>query len=186
MPAFSAAHGLDAGPTQRPRLAGAISGVLATVPAIAPLYAFGSLRVEAQILGLPEVMIFVAGWAVMSMAGAGYGSLFGRGANDRHVGWLLGMSFGFALWAAGAAMVLPLASDGKAAAGEAAIGLFLSLVLWGAALGIIHPLIHRPLHESLSTGAGRTEVGPSAAAFGRGAGRPRDIKPRSDEPPSPR
>ena len=53
---LSAAHGDDPGPTQRPLLAGAISGVLATIPAIAILYAFGSLAVEARILGLSELL----------------------------------------------------------------------------------------------------------------------------------
>lgn len=113
MAGFLSAHGYDPGPTQRPLIAGAISGVLATVPAIAILYAFGSLRVEAGILGLPQMLTVVAGWIVMAAAGAVYGRLFGRAANDRRGGWLFGMAFGFALWAGGAVMVLPLASGGK-------------------------------------------------------------------------
>ena len=36
MAGFLGAHGYDPGPTQRPLLAGAIVGLLATVPAIAP------------------------------------------------------------------------------------------------------------------------------------------------------
>jgi hypothetical protein len=63
-------------------------------------------------------------------------------------------------------MVLPLVSGGKTPAGEAAAGLFLSLVVWGAALGAVHPAIHRPLHESIESAAKRREVGPSAAASG--------------------
>ena len=74
------------------------------------------------------------------------------------------MAFGFALWAAGAVMVLPLASGGLAPAGHAAIGMFLSLAMWGAAVGAVHPFVHRPLHESLETGAKHKEVGPDAAA----------------------
>jgi hypothetical protein len=164
MAGFLSAHGYDPGPTQRPLLAGAISGVLATVPAIAILYAFGSLRVEARILGLSEMMTVAAGWLVMALAGAVYARLFGRAANEPRGGWLFGMAFGFALWAAGAVLVLPLLSGGMAPAGKAAIGVFLSLVAWGAALGAVHPFVHHPLHERLETAAKR--MGPSVGTSG--------------------
>jgi hypothetical protein len=162
MAGFLGAHGYDPGPTQRPLLAGVISGLLATIPAIAILWAFGSLEVEAMILGLSPVVTIAAGWPVMAVAGAAYGRLFGRAANERRGGWLFGMAFGFALWTAGAVLVLPLVSGGRAPAGEAAIGVFLSLVAWGAALGLAHPFIHRPLHERLETAA--REMGPHADA----------------------
>jgi hypothetical protein len=169
MAGFLSAHGFDPGPTQRPLVAGAISGVIASIPAIAILYAFGSLGVEARILGLSDVLTVAAGWPAMALAGAIYARLFGRAANSARGGWLFGMAFGFALWAAGAVMVLPLASGGKAPAGQAAIGVFLSLAAWGAVLGIIHPFVHRPLHESIETGSKREEVGPGAAATRRPA-----------------
>lgn len=175
MAGFLSAHGFDPGPTQRPLLAGAISGILATMPAIAILYAFGSLSIEARILGLSEALTLAAGAVVMAAAGAVYARLFGRAANYRRGGWLFGMTFGFALWAAGAVMVLPLASGGKAPAGEAAIGVFLSLVAWGAALGTVHPFVHRPLHESIESASRRAEVGPGAAASG--GPRPRQTVP---------
>ncbi len=161
MPGFLSAHGYDPGPTQRPLLAGAMSGVLATAPAVAILYGFGSLAVEARILGLSEPATVGAGWVAMAVAGALYGQVFGRAANERRGGWLFGMAFGFALWAAGAVMVLPIASGGQAPAGEAAIGVFLSLIAWGGALGVIHPIVHRPLHERLETAAKR--MGPDIA-----------------------
>lgn len=154
-PGILSAHGYDPGPTQRPLLAGALSGVLATIPAIALLYAFGSLQIEAQILGRSEYVTVAAGWVVMAVAGAIYGRAFGRAANDVRGGWLFGMAFGFAIWAAGAVMILPLVSDGRTPAGHSAIGVFLSLVLWGAALGVVHPFVHRPLHERLETAAKR-------------------------------
>jgi hypothetical protein len=182
MPAFLSAHGYEPGPTQRPLLAGAISGVIATAPAIAILVLFGSLRVEAQILGLSQLITIAAGCVVMAIAGALYGRIFGRAANDVHGGWLFGMAFGFAMWAAGAVLVLPLESGGKAPAGEAAIGLFLSLVAWGAALGIVHPFVHRPLHQSIETASQRTDVGPSAAASNGQTGPRRDLKPPREAP----
>jgi hypothetical protein len=167
MSSFLSAHGYDPGPTQRPLLAGGISGVIGTIPATALLYAFGSLAVEAEILGLAEWATVVAGCIVMAIAGAIYSRLFGRAANDGRGGWLFGMAFGFALWAAGAVMILPIASDGETPAGKAAIGVFLSFIAWGAATGAIHPFVHRPLHESLTTGAQRREVGPRAATSTR-------------------
>jgi hypothetical protein len=159
MAGFLSAHGYDPGPTQRPLLAGAISGVMATIPAIAILIAFGSLEVEARILGVSDLMAVGVGLPAMAAAGAIYARVFGRAANNRRGGWLFGMTFGFALWAAGAVMVLPLASGGMAPAGEAAIGVLLSLIAWGGALGAVHPYVHRPLHERLETAA--TRIGPS-------------------------
>jgi hypothetical protein len=181
MSTFLGAHGFDPGPTQRPLLAGAISGVIATIPAIAILRLFGSLAVEAAILGTSISATVAGGWVVMAIAGALYGRLFGRAANDVRGGWLFGMVFGFALWAAGAVMVLPIVSGGLAPAGTAAIGVFLSMVAWGAALGLVHPFVHRPLHESMETGARRKEVGPDAAADARNA-HSRKINPPQREP----
>jgi hypothetical protein len=166
MAGFLSAHGYDPGPTQRPLLAGAIGGLLATVPAVAMLFLFGSLQVEADILGLSAVATVGAGLPIMAAAGAVYARSFGRAANDPRGGWLFGMAFGFALWAAGAVMVLPLVSGGQAPAGVAAIGVFLSLLAWGAALGAMLPFVHRPMHESLDEASRRKEMGPSAATSG--------------------
>ena len=49
MAVFLSAHGYDPGPTQRPLLAGALSGVIATIPAIAILYLFGSCMLRSYI-----------------------------------------------------------------------------------------------------------------------------------------
>lgn len=163
MAGFLAAHGYSPGPTQRPLLAGAIAGILATAPAIALLYGFGALRVEAVILGLTRVQTLAFGWVVMGVAGAIYGQLFGRAANNVRGGWLFGMVFGFALWAAGAVMILPLASGGRSPAGAAAVGVAISMLAWGLTLGVIYPFIHRPLHERIEAGSKRKEVGPAAA-----------------------
>ena len=70
MASFLAAHGYDPGPTQRPLLAGGLSGVLATVPAIAVLHLFGSLEVEARILGTSIGVTLAAGSLLMAIAGA--------------------------------------------------------------------------------------------------------------------
>lgn len=171
MATFLSAHGYDPGPSQRPFLSGAISGVVATAPAIAVLLWFGSLRVEAEILGLSTLFTLCLGWAAMALAGALYARIFGRAANHVRGAWLFGMAFGFGLWAAGAVLVLPIAGGGRAAAGSAALGLAGAMLVWGVALGILVPFVHRPLHESLERGSKRAEVGPSAAA-----GKDRPIK----------
>jgi hypothetical protein len=172
MAGFLAAHGYDPGPSQRPLLAGAISGIIATAPAIAILYGFGSLEVEARILGISTLATLGAGWVAMAAAGAVYARLFGRAANFVRGGWLFGMAFGFALWAAGAVLILPIVSGGLAPAGKAAIGVALSMLGWGLATGLLVPFVHRPLHESLEAGARHKEVGPTALA-GKGQIDPR-------------
>ena len=161
---FLAAHGYDPGPSQRPLAAGALSGALATIPAIGVLVLFGSLRIEAEVLGTSTAVTLAVGCAVMAVAGAAYARFFGRAANAVRGGWLFGMSFGFALWAAGAVLVLPLLSGGRAPAGQAAVGVALSLIVWGLATGIFVPFVHRPLHESIEAASKRAAVGPDAAA----------------------
>lgn len=164
MAGFLAAHGYDPGPSQRPFLAGAISGLIGTIPAVGVLVAFGSLKVEAQILGMSRLLTIAVGCAVMAIAGAAYARIFGRAANSAKGGWLFGMSFGFALWSAGAVLVLPLVSGGRTPAGHAAAGVALSLLVWGFATGMLMPFVHRPLHEDLETASKRKELGPDAAS----------------------
>jgi hypothetical protein len=177
MAGFLSAHGYDPGPTQRPLLAGGISGILAAIPAVGVLYYFRSIFVEARILGLSVAMTLVCGFIAMAAAGAVYSRLFGRAANDRRGGWLFGMAFSFALWAAGAVFVLPIVSGGQIPAGPAALGLVLSLLVWGCALGLIVPLIHPYLHERLESVSGSRALGPQAAASNGNGPRQRQ-KPR--------
>lgn len=164
MAGFLAAHGYDPGPTQRPLTAGAISGVAAALPAVGVLWWFGSISVEAAILSLSLAATLGLGFVTMAVAGAVYGRIFGRAANDRRGGWLLGMAFGFALWSAGAVLVLPLWSGGRTPGGPAAVGVCLSLLVWGCALGVLMPIIHPYLHERLEHVSTKSEVGPDAAA----------------------
>jgi len=163
MARFLSAHGYDPGPTQRPLVAGALAGALASAPAVGLLLVTGALAVEARIVGTSLLGTIAIGVPVMAMAGAVYARLFGRPANDPRAGWLFGMAYGFVLWAAGAVLVLPLVSGGKAAAGTAALGVFLSLVVWGAALGALLPFLQRPLQEKLEAAAKRSRTGPTEA-----------------------
>ena len=164
MRGFLAAHGYNPGPTQRPLTAGAMAGLLATAPAIALLHLLGSLAVEARILGWSVIATIVAGGLVMAVAGALYARLLGRAGNDARGGWLFGMAFGFALWAAGAVFILPLFGNGQLPAGSAATGVFLSLVLWGGSLGTLLPFVHRRVHLSIDEPGIADKLGPSLAA----------------------
>jgi hypothetical protein len=142
------------------------------------LLAFGALQIEARILGLSAVETLGIGWVVMAAAGALYGRLFGRAANSTHSGWLLGMAFGFALWAGGAVLVLPIVSGGLAPAGGAALGVALAMLAWGFTIGILHPFVHRPLHESMEKASHHATVGPDAAAGKAKGQRQPDERPR--------
>lgn len=164
MATFLSVHGYDPGPSQRPLLSGAVSGILGTIPAIPILVVFGSLSVEAHILGLSPLVTLAIGCVIMSAAGATYARTFGRAANNVHGGWLFGMAFGFALWAAGAVLILPAISGGRAPAGQAALGVAASLLAWGLTTGLLVPFVHRPFHESLEKAARHTHLGPRAAA----------------------
>lgn len=164
MASFLAVQGYDPGPSQRPILSGAASGILATIPAVPILVFSGALQVESAILGLSTVMTLVIGCAAMAVAGAVYARTFGRAANNVHGGWLFGMAFGFGLWSAGAVLILPVVSGGRAPAGAAALGVAMSLLVWGLATGILIPLVHRPFHESLEKAARHSHLGPNAAA----------------------
>ena len=163
MASFLSSHGYDPGPSQRPLPAGLIAGLLATAPAVVLLHVFGSLDVEARILGISVAGTIAAGCVVMAIAGAVYARLFGRAANDPRGGWLFGMAFGFVLWTAGAVLILPIVSGGAAPAGDAALGVLLALVLWGAVLGALLPFVHRPLHKSIASESRRASIGPAGS-----------------------
>lgn len=150
MISFVRAHGYDPGPTQRPLVAGAIAGLLATVPASAPLTGFGSFAIAAdQVLRLPRAWTAVVIVAAFTLAGLIYGAFFRRAANDRRAGWLLGISYGFVLWIAAPVVALPLIRASAMAGGHAAIGFVLAFLIWGLGAGILFPNVHRPLQAGL-------------------------------------
>jgi hypothetical protein len=71
------AHGLDAGPTQRPLLAGAAAGAAAAVPAIAVLVPFGSVDALSQAAGASPVITSLACGALMTAAACAMAGCFG-------------------------------------------------------------------------------------------------------------
>jgi len=159
------AHGLDAGPTQRPLLSGAFAGMVATVPALAMLTGFQALDAPARAAGTSVFAAGIAYAGMMLLGGVLYGWLFQRAANDPRGGWLFGMAFGFVLWMLGPVPLLQWLPDQPILRGYPAAGLLLAQLLWGLTLGLVFPPVHRRLHVSLKsetqTASGCT--GPEAA-----------------------
>ena len=161
------AHGADPGPPQRPFIAGALTAALSAVPAGAVFAGFGSFEVMAeQVLHWPPwatAALLLAGFVA---AGLVYGGFFHRAANDRRTAWMLGVAFGFLLWIAAPLVVLPLLGSETMAAGRPALGFLASFLVWGLAVGLLFPSVHRPFQAGLSSdGGGR--FGPDVAALGR-------------------
>lgn len=160
------AHGLDAGPTQRPLLTGAIAGMIATIPALAILAGFRALDAPARAAGTSVFVASLAYVGLMLFGGLLYGWLFQRAANDLRGGWLFGMAYGFVLWMLGPVPLLQWLPDQPILRGYPAAGLLLAQLLWGLAAGVVFPFIHRYLHVGLEN---RSRVaplcpGPEAAA----------------------
>jgi hypothetical protein len=159
------AHGLDAGPTQRPLLTGAIAGVIATVPALAVLVTFQSLNEPARAAGTSVVSVGGIYVGLMLLGGVLYGWLFQRAANDLRGGWLFGMAYGFVLWMLGPVPLLQWLPEQPILRGYPAAGLLLAQLFWGLATGVMFPLINRHLHVSLGNRSRLASLcpGPEAA-----------------------
>lgn len=164
---FLRAHGMDPGPLQRPMLAGALSGLAGSVPALAVFVGLGALPpVAREVFGTSETVALSLMLGAFAAAGILYGRLFGRAANDRRGGWLFGASFGFLLWLIAPAVVLPAISASRMASGTAAAAFFACFVLWGLATGGLFPFVHKPLHARMDGRRRGRAVGPLAAVAG--------------------
>lgn len=146
---FLWAHGYQAGPTQRPRLAGVLSAAVAEVPTLAVLWATGALQPLLRAVGLDLPWGLALHLVLVLAAGAIYGQIFQRAANDRSGGWLFGLAFGFLGWAMGPVTALEWLSGVPVIVGEPAQGLFTAYLLWGLMLGLLFPRIHRLLQADL-------------------------------------
>lgn len=143
------AHGLDAGATQRPLTAGALSGLLADLLTLAVLHPFGSLDRLAAADQAPVVTVALLHVCAMTVAGAAYGLLFRRAANDPRGGWLFGMAYGYLLWQAVAVPLLQWLPQEALLQGPPALGLWVGQLLWGLLLGLGFRWVHRPLQSGL-------------------------------------
>ena len=143
------AHGLQAGPTQRPLYAGALAGILAEIPALAILQRYDVLDVLAGGHGGVEVRWAIMHALAMAIGGAGYGLIFQRAANDRKGGWLFGMAYGFLLWMVTAVPLLQWLPSQPLLRGIPLIALFVAHLVWGFSMGLCFPYVHAPLKASL-------------------------------------
>ena len=143
------AHGNAPGPTQRPILAGAVTGALAEIPAGLVLWWSDALTSIMQALLLNAGITLALHALAMIIAGAIYGRVFSRAANDPRAGWLFGISFGFLLWMIGPVTILQWTLGRPLALGVAAMGVLGAHLLYGLSLGLLFPWIHKSLQYEL-------------------------------------
>jgi hypothetical protein len=139
---YMRAHGNTAGPTQRPLLTGAISGLIAFVPYELILNYSGAREAIARGIGLNGWVSIGAGALVMIFAGVLYAAVFKRAANDARGGWLFGASYGFLLWIIAPITLWQLVTARPFIVGQAAMGLFGAHVIFGIVLGFVFPWVH--------------------------------------------
>ena len=146
---FLRAHGYEAGPTQRPRLAGALAGAIAELPTVAIMLATDAWQPLLRAVGLTVVSGFALHFGLVLLGGGLYGQIFQRAANDRNGGWLFGLAFGFLGWMAGPVTALEWLDGRAIITGTAAQGLFAAYLVWGLSVGMLFPYVHRPLEADL-------------------------------------
>jgi hypothetical protein len=144
---YMRAHGNTPGPTQRPTTAGGIAGAFAALPAVALLWLAGAVASLAQSLVLSTWVVLALQVGMMALAGALYGRIFSRAANDRQGGWLFGISYGFLLWMLGPATLFQWLTGHPLAVGTAAMALFGGHIIYGLVLGLLFPLIHQVIQR---------------------------------------
>lgn len=147
---YMRAHGNTAGPTQRPLMTGAISGMLAYIPYETVLRLSGGRASIAAGFDISEWTSSALNFVVMVLAGVLYAAVFKRAANDCQGGWIFGASYGFLLWMIAPITMWQLLGSRVLAVGTAAMGLFGAHILYGLALGLIFPRVHFLIQSRLS------------------------------------
>lgn len=139
---FMAAHGSTAGPTQRPLLAGMLSGAAAVVLALPLIWWSGAATSLGRSLDLRWWVVLILYIPLWAVAGTVYGSVFRRAANDYFGGWLFGIAYGFLLWLIGPVTLLQWIFESELIVGIPAVGAFGANLIWGLAMGGSFPWIH--------------------------------------------
>ena len=147
---YMRAHGNTPGPTQRPRLAGALTGFVAEIPAVVMFAWSGGLTSATESLGVGIAAILVLHSFAAIAGGALYGRVFSRAANDPQGGWLFGISYGFLIWMIGPVTILQWTLGRPIALGVAAMGILAAHLIYGFTLGLLFPWIHGRLQSKLS------------------------------------
>src|SRR5581483_1548107 len=144
---YMRAHGNTPGPTECPATAGAASGALAALPAAALLWLAGSLASLGQSVRLRLPVTLALQMVTFAL-----------------LGMLYGISSGFLIWMLGPAMLLQWIIGRPVATGVAAMGLMGAHLIYGVALGLIFPYVHRRLRNRSGDEAGRKAVAGSTDA----------------------
>src|SRR5689334_7078066 len=147
---YMRAHGNTPGPTQRPILAGAITGLIAEIPALGMLWWSGALSSVSQSLSLVWWVTLALHSVALIVGGGIYGRVFSRPANDTHGAWLFGIIYGFLIWMIGPVTGLQWLLGRPLALGVAAMGILGAHLVYGLLLGLLFPTIHRSLQYELS------------------------------------
>ena len=149
MSRFTHAHGYDAGPTQRPLLVGLLCGAIAEPPTLALLWFADALQPLTRAAGLGLIEGIAVHVVLVLAAGALYGQIFRRAANDPSGGWLFGLAYGFLGWMLGPVTILQWLEGKPAIFGVAAQAVLGAYLLWGLLVGLLFPIVHRPLQAGL-------------------------------------
>jgi hypothetical protein len=147
------AHGYLPGPTQRPVTAGLLAGALGAGVALPLLWWSAALQSLSDKAGGQALWLVIATYlTLMAGAGALYGRIFMRAANDQRGGWLFGISYGFLLWMLGPVTLMQWILLRPLLVGGASQGLFASHLLYGVSLGLIFPGIHHLIQRRFGSG----------------------------------
>lgn len=128
-----------------------IIGELAALPVLWLSHALAGLEASS---GLGTWLLLTLSLGYMALAGAIYGRIFMRAANDRRGGWLFGISYGFLLWMLGPGSIMPWLTGHPVLIGGAAQGLLIAHLVYGLALGALFPHVHRLVQRKAPTIAG--------------------------------
>jgi hypothetical protein len=125
-----------------------ITGTAAVTATALVLWVAGALKDMSQSTGQSIWLILFAYLIVMVFAGALYGRVFMRAANDYRGGWLFGIGYGFLLWMIGPVTLMQWAWAHPLVVGRSAQALFASHLAYGLVLGALFPHVHRAVKRN--------------------------------------
>jgi hypothetical protein len=120
-----------------------VAGIPGLVLGLPLLWRSDALGSMTRSLGQPLWLVIAAYAAVLAGAGALYGRVFMRAANDGRGGWLFGISYGYLLWMLGPVTLVQWVMARPVLMGGASRGLLAAHLLYGLVLGLLFPRVHR-------------------------------------------
>ncbi|HEX5183457.1 MAG TPA: hypothetical protein VFW19_09935 [Allosphingosinicella sp.] len=171
--------GRDPEPLQRPRRAGALVGVGAAIAAAALVWATGSAEPPARAIGLATPLLVLLSIVSLGIAGAAYGAVFLRAANDRRGGWLFGLGWGFLTWALGPITLCQWLLARPVASGSHAAILLAAHLLWGLLVGTLFPFVQSLIERSSEQAPSPRRQGLDRRAAAEQAPRDYELKPEA-------